>query len=951
MTYGTLTHEPDSPAGARWAITCAPHIAIKVKRVFPRVITGRTATMFIKDTTEVARDLEWFISRYPLTLTPQSQATLTARADSHRAAEETRTRLFEGLTLNDDTWIEPARPHREYQQQAVDLATISPGLLLADVVGLGKAQPLDANVLTPTGFMRMGEVRSGQAIIAPDGTVAKVTGVFPQGVLDTYRITFSDRTSVECSADHLWRVRRSGRRTVSKVDGSLNPIHWSTVTTQEMLEAGIRYPSGNRSPRFHIPMVRPADLDRGGARPLDPYLLGVLLGDGGMSNKAVCITSADPEIIASVEAVLPERVVIKSDGDYRYRLTYLRDEPEPCHCGRPRFARDLCVLHYERLRTAGLPPLVKSKWSRHPVIAALQQMGLWGHRSPDKFIPDAYLWAPVDDRIALLQGLMDTDGSALKHRNSPSATAQFYTSSPSLAAGVTWLVQSLGGTARTATKNGDRRDYYTVTVKVPQPINPFRLSRKAKLWGEGHENLKPTRAITSIERTAPREMQCIAVDHPEHLYVTDNFTVTHNTQSGAGLLRSPAARPALVVTLTHLPKQWEREINTIFPTLTTHIATKASPYDVDADVLIMNYAKLGGWVDHLEGAIRYVVFDEVQELRRSGSVKHDAAVRIARAADYRVGLSATPIFNYGGETHNIYDVLAPDVLGSRDEFLREWGKSSFNGNIVVGDPEALGEYLRDQGVLLRRTRTDVHRELPEPIRIVQEVGTDPAALDAVAGDTAAMARLILDTNSNQKDQWRARGDLDWKLRQATGVAKAPFVAEFVRMLLETEQRVVLFGWHHAVYSIWQDLLSEFNPVLFTGKESTGQKAAATEAFCHGDSRVLIMSLRAGAGLDGLQDVCSVAVFGELDWSPEVHTQAIGRLARDGQEATVAAYFLVADEGSDPVVAEVNEIKRQQSEPMLDPQQPLFQPITPSQDRMRLLAETVLSRAAAGRAAA
>lgn len=560
MTYGTLTHEPDSPTGARWAITCAPHVAIKVKRVFPRVITGRTATMFIKDTTEIARDLEWFISRYPLTLTPESRAMLTARADSHRAAEETRTRLFEGLTLNDDTWIEPARPHREYQQQAVDLATISPGLLLADVVGLGK------------------------------------------------------------------------------------------------------------------------------------------------------------------------------------------------------------------------------------------------------------------------------------------------------------------------------------------------------------------------------------------------------TQSGAGLLRSPAARPALVVTLTHLPKQWEREINTIFPTLTTHIATKASPYNVDADVLIMNYAKLGGWVDHLEGVIRYVVFDEVQELRRSGSVKHDAAVRIARAADYRVGLSATPIFNYGGETHNIYDVLAPDVLGSRDEFLREWGKSSFNGNIVVGDPEALGEYLRDQGVLLRRTRTDVHRELPEPIRIVQEVGTDPAALDAVAGDTAAMARLILDTNSNQKDQWRARGDLDWKLRQATGVAKAPFVGEFVRLLLESEQRVVLFGWHHAVYSIWQDLLSEFNPVLFTGKESTGQKAAATEAFCHGDSRVLIMSLRAGAGLDGLQDVCSVAVFGELDWSPEVHTQAIGRLARDGQEATVAAYFLIADEGSDPVIAEVNEIKRQQSEPMLDPQQPLFQPITPSKDRMRLLAETVLARTATPAAA-
>jgi SNF2 family DNA or RNA helicase len=421
------------------------------------------------------------------------------------------------------------------------------------------------------------------------------------------------------------------------------------------------------------------------------------------------------------------------------------------------------------------------------------------------------------------------------------------------------------------------------------------------------------------------------------------------------VLRNPEALPALVVTLTHLPGQWLGELEKSLPWLLGHVVTKGTPYNPASrrgstgrapDVLIMGYSKLAGWADHLAGAVRTVIFDEVQELRRGDqSMKGRAAARAADKATYRIGLSATPIYNYGGEAHNIYSILAPDALGSRSEFVREWGagETGLGHHVRVGDPAGLGTYLRDQGLLLRRTRRDVHRELPEPIEIEQPVDTDHATIEQVAADVAANARLLLGETATREERFLAAGEVDWRMRQATGVAKAPYVAEFAKLLLESEERIVMFGWHRAVYDIWLDRLAGYRPVLYTGSESPAQKAHHAEAFISGRARVLVMSLRAGAGLDGLQHCCSVAVFGELDWSPEMHRQCLGRLARDGQEATVAAYYMVSDDGTDPLMSEVLGLKRQQAEPIRDPDVPLFTDLVPATDRARRLAADVLAR--------
>jgi superfamily II DNA or RNA helicase len=460
------------------------------------------------------------------------------------------------------------------------------------------------------------------------------------------------------------------------------------------------------------------------------------------------------------------------------------------------------------------------------------------------------------------------------------------------------------------------------------------------LSGGGKLDLKePARAARSYQLQAAD--LCLSTGN---LLLADDLGLG-KTFSGLLLLRDPEALPALVVAPTHLTRQWLRELEATLPWLDGHIIKTTMTYDVAADVLITSYAKLQGWADDLAGVVRTVIFDEVHELRRPGTLKHDAARRVAGAAHWRLGMSATPVANYGDEIHTVFEVLAPDALGSRPEFLREWGGKEINGHAKLDDPKGLGSWLRDSGLLLRRTRKDVGREILEPIKVVHEVDTDSEALDAVQGDIRALAELIR-SSADKTERFKAAGEIDWKLRQATGIDKAPFVAEFVRLLLESSEdpaeRLVLWGWHRIVYDIWRDKLADFNPAMYTGSESPTQKEKALKAFTDGDSRVLIMSLRSGAGVDGLQHVCSLGVFGELDWSPAIHDQCIGRLARDGQEAAVAAYFLVSDQGSDPVVSEVLELKRQQSEAIRDPDQALLlQPNDAGRDRIARLVASVL----------
>ncbi|MFG2829625.1 helicase-related protein [Streptomyces sp. NPDC048434] len=302
-----------------------------------------------------------------------------------------------------------------------ELATEHPmHRLLQGEVGSGKAQPLDALVLTPRGFRPMGEMTVGTEVVVPSGERAVVDGVFPQGEREVWRLVLSDGSTVECDDEHLWIVGTDDAR--------------ERVLTTRELRGDLHGPDGR--PRWSIAAATPVDLDDGGNRPLDPYRVGRALGGG--------------ERLPGAEADL--------DG-----------------------------------ATAG---------------------ALRGRR-----VPHAYRNAPLKERLAVLQGLMDAGGER------GAAGAAFRAAPAPLAGDLAWLVRSLGGHARQRPV-GDGG--YDVSVALPAAYGLFReAATDGAARPAGAEDFR--RTIRAIEYVGRKPVQCISVRHPGHAYVTDHFTVTHNT--------------------------------------------------------------------------------------------------------------------------------------------------------------------------------------------------------------------------------------------------------------------------------------------------------------------------------------------------------------------------------------------------------------------------------------
>lgn len=389
------------------------------------------------------------------------------------------------------------------------------------------------------------------------------------------------------------------------------------------------------------------------------------------------------------------------------------------------------------------------------------------------------------------------------------------------------------------------------------------------------------------------------------------------TFSAISTLCEPHQRPALIVVPTTLCTQWENEIKRILPDASTHVIRGFKNYDLPkVDILITSYNRLAPWQDILLNGNNFktLIFDEVHELRHTGTGKRHIAKSLSERVEFCVGLSGTPIFNMGTEIWSVLDVIKPECLGYYSDFESEW--ASWGGKIH--EPATLNHYLKQQGFFLRRSPEEIGLKFGEVSKHVFTIDADLDKLKEVENVTKMLALSVLSGNVGE-DSESAR-EFDWKLRQATGIAKAKPTAEFVKMLVESGEKVVLAGWHRDVYEVWNEELAQFNPVMFTGSETPKEKEKAVERFVKGDSKVFIISLRSGAGLDGLQYACNTVVIGELDWTGQAHDQIIARLSRDGQTKHVQAYFLTIADGSDPFIVSLLGLKRSQHDGVVEGKQ-------------------------------
>lgn len=391
--------------------------------------------------------------------------------------------------------------------------------------------PLDAEtpVATPDGWRPLKDIRPHDLVYADDGTPTKVLATVDYSEAECWEVVLSDGTSVICDDSHRWDVRRMG--TDEKGE-------WRTVTLQEIRQFVTTGLKGNCTtgvqrtvrlaqegekpwldsrgyPRYQVPIAAPVQYPER-PLPVDPYLLGVLLGDGALSTGSVRFHKNEPDLIERVAAALPEECELKEvkpgTGDYR-------------------------IVH----RLGKRCPKPGDGSHANPITQALADMGLWGSKSHEKFIPTPYLLASVGQRIALLQGLLDTDGTCAKKTGRGGVT--FGTSSPWLMEGITELVRSLGGlvTPRKPYESGYRRangervacrTSYRCGIRLPDKVMPFHISRKAELYlgpSSGRSNGGLARSIVDIRPAGQRQTRCLTVDHPSERFVVEDYAVSKNS--------------------------------------------------------------------------------------------------------------------------------------------------------------------------------------------------------------------------------------------------------------------------------------------------------------------------------------------------------------------------------------------------------------------------------------
>ena len=417
------------------------------------------------------------------------------------------------------------------------------------------------------------------------------------------------------------------------------------------------------------------------------------------------------------------------------------------------------------------------------------------------------------------------------------------------------------------------------------------------------------------------------------------------TVQALAMLAQAGAYPALVVAPPHLMRNWENEIARFVrrpdgSPPAVHVLKGLTPYALPpADLYLMHYLLLRGWKESLpEYGIPTVIFDEIQELRHSGTEKYSAASLLAGAASRVVGLSGTPIYNRGAEIWNVVNILDYHFLGDYESFTREWCYGY--GGQIVAKPELLGEKLRQEGLMLRRTKRDVLKELPPKRRLVMPVDSDDAVYRRLMQPVReTIGRLRGEASGSQRALWEM--EVERGERRATGVAKAPYVAQFVRALLDAGERVLLFAHHHVVMDLYKKELRAFSPAFVTGRETPAMKERSVERFMAGRTDLCCISLRAAAGLNLQRATC--VVFGELDWSPAVHSQAEDRAHRMGQTDSILCYYLVSQGGSDQDMQDALGLKVSQFVGLMGDEPPAREDALVSEQAARRYVERLVAR--------
>lgn len=910
-----------------------PKLVSTITSHVPAAVYHKTDRTWRTSIENIDKALEW-ATYHGLTIDPAVK----------REAKLVRTKLAtieEASRATESSFVIPgiAQELLPYQRAGVEYLVTMRRAILGDEMGLGKGHPRGTKILTVYGWRAIEDIRVGDRVIGANGYGTPVTGVYPRGELPVYRVTFNDGASVLVDGDHLWSVQhvRNGHR---------HPERWESHETR-WIASHLSDGSGNST--WKIPVVAPVQYAAQPTLPLDPYVVGVLIGDGTLTRlSSVILTSADDELVKLVEQRLPDGAeIVKHKTQYSYGIKSTGHRSSP-----------------------------------NPVRQTLTALGLTGN-AHHKFIPEPYMRATVTERLQLLRGLMDTDGHA-----GADGTNEYCTVSRELADDVAELVQSLGGIVRRGTKHLENGTAYRVNVKLT--VCPFLLSRKATAWLPPTK-YPPNRIIRSIEPAGTSEVICLAVGADDHLYVTEHCIVTHNTAQGLSAVVAANTFPVIIVCPNSMKLTWANvEIPKWFPHLTVNVISGTSrshiPY---ADVQVINYDILGSRTEDLLALkARGLIVDESHYIRngqpkyvcpscdtkvrvnsRTCSWRHtfqypkemwtvkrtEGVMRLARA----IPDDGAVFLMTGSPVHNRPTDLIPQLMavghmeafGGRHRFTRRYYRDGEPTNVLE-----LNQRLR-QTCYIRRDKKDIYEELPEmrvSVQLMEPTAEKMVHYREVERDVveylARRARELAQEagEDGQRAYWEKKLRAEAAehlvrisaLKNACAEIKLSSVQEWIKDFMEDDEKLIVFAEHVSVVESLYETFGDL-AVKIRGGVKQVDRLHAVERFQTDPTCKLFLGNIAAASEGLTLTAASTVAMVEQPWTWEGVKQAVARCyGRVNDLHGAVVHFMLVPDTIDITIYQLLEAKRRVSEAITSG-------VDPETGKKSILAELVVALAKKG----
>ena len=784
--------------------------------------------------------------------------------------------FFEPITVNVDftpyneILAKQGKKLYQHQEEGIKFLLSRNGSILADDMGLGKVLANDTPVLTPNGWVKNGFLKVGDYVIGSNGKSTKILGVYPQPEKNFYNITLTDGTIIESCDEHLWAVQTTNHK--KRNNGFI-------IKELKEIMNDLTYGTKNNI-KWYLPMVKPVEFEKNNLE-IDPYVIGCLLGDGSFSSHNIRFTSNDYEIVEEINNRLP----------LNHLLKYV--EPQSYHlCG--------------------------DNKNGNYVIKSIRKYNLLGLKSEDKFIPNDYLYNSIDNRINLLQGLLDTDGYCAKD-----GTIQFYSVSRLLANGVKELVQSLGGVCRESSKIGKYKlpngEYkickkcFILTINLPLDITPFKLKRKLERL-KTNKKYNPCRGIKSVEFSRKTTGQCIMVEADDHLYVMDQYVVTHNTTQSIIAALESGAKKILVVCPSSTKINWEREIN-VFCDETAIVDGKKWK---EAKFTIINFDILKNFHtlktkkdpdailnrDLANGNFDLAIIDEAHYLKNNDSIRGKIMVELATKHNINKVwlLTGTPVANRPMDFFNLLKIIKSPIAENWKHYAVRYceGKQFFrtlkNGQkkqIWLTDGASNLEELasKTKNIILRRLKTEV-LDMPDKVitPMYQELDKKGWKEYTELWDEYVTKRILEDKKTNEDQKSLVELIL---LRKFIALQAIPYTIEMAENAIEMGRKVIIFT---SFTEELENLQNHFGKlaVKHNGPMTTLQKQKSVDAFQQNAKvKVFIGNIKsAGVGITLTEG--TVVIFNSFDWVPGSNEQAEDRAFRIGQKNDVNVYYQLFD---------------------------------------------------------